>query len=134
VARTLADGWVLGADTVVARRGTIYGKPAGPADGAHMLGDLAGRWHWVHTGLALVDAATGRVRRGSAATAVKLRALDPARIRRFGRLHLDKAGSYAAQARGNPFVERVRGDHDNVVGLPLRVLKGMLKGIRSRVS
>ena len=35
---------------------------------------------------------------------------------------LDKAGAYAVQGRAALFIEEIRGDYWNVVGLPLRLL------------
>src|SRR4051812_7634209 len=53
VAGRLAEGLVLGADTIVVFRGKSFGKPKDARDAARMLAALAGRWHRVYTGLAL---------------------------------------------------------------------------------
>ena len=58
---------------------------------------------------------------------VKMRRLSEAEINRAAHKHLDKAGAYAVQAKGDAFVERIRGDYDNVVGLPMRVVKKLLR-------
>ena len=39
---------------------------------------------------------------------------------------MDKAGSYAVQEHGEMIIEQVRGDYDNVVGLPVAQLLGKL--------
>ena len=52
VAKLRPDVPVLGADTVVARAGHIYGKPKDPADARRMLASLAGGAHEVLTGIA----------------------------------------------------------------------------------
>ena len=125
VARRHPGALVLGADTIVVFRGKIFGKPRHASEAARMLAALSGRWHRVHTGLALFYGK--RVWTGSWTTMVQMRALDGREIRRHSRRHLDKAGAYAAQARGNPFVARSIGDYDNVVGLPRRGLRILLR-------
>ena len=131
VARNLpaAQGgsWVLGADTLVFLQGRPLGKPANPAAGRRMLRFLSGTWHKVYTGVALVEAPGGRRISGSAVTRVKMRRLTEPQIKRASRRHLDKAGAYAVQEIGDPFVEKLCGDYDNVVGLPLRLVKKLLK-------
>ena len=42
---------------------------------------------------------------------------------------LDKAGAYGIQGRGALLVEKIAGCYNNVVGLPLSMLDGMLKEI-----
>ena len=39
---------------------------------------------------------------------------------------LDKAGAYAIQGEAGKFVQKLVGDVDNIVGLPLRLLSEML--------
>ncbi len=94
-----------------------------------MLTRLSGRKHRVITGLALYHAGSNRMIADYEITYVVFRALDPAAIAAYldGHAYLDKAGSYAVQEIGPAFVERIDGDYDNVVGLPVGRLKRMLK-------
>ncbi|MBL0350358.1 MAG: septum formation protein Maf [Elusimicrobia bacterium] len=131
VAREIPEGLVLGADTVVVFRGKIFGKPASPGHARRMLEALSGRWHRVYTGLALVARPGRRAWQGVWRTEVKVRRLDRAAIARHSHRHLDKAGAYAAQARGNPFVEKHRGPFDNVVGLPMAGVRELLGKARA---
>src|SRR6266699_3975230 len=65
-ARAVARRWtagravVLGADTEVVLDGRYMGKPRDAADAALMLRALGGRTHEVVTGVALVEAPSGR--------------------------------------------------------------------------
>ena len=126
VARNIPAGVVLGADTVVVRRGKIYGKPADRADAHQILSELNGKWHDVYTGLALALRPGKKVLTGVYRTRVLMRYFSPKDLRRLSFKNHDKAGAYAAQAKGNPFVVRYEGDFDNVVGLPLRGVRDLL--------
>ena len=59
VAAGQSSGLVLGADTVVALDGVVYGKPADAREAEATLRALRGKTHTVVTGVAVVDAATG---------------------------------------------------------------------------
>ena len=116
---------ILGADTLVARGTTIYGKPCDLAEAERMLAELAGHTHTVVTGVCLLDTASGRTRTFAEITAVTFRRLTRAQIRDYlRRIHpLDKAGAYAIQEHGERIVERIDGSYSNVVGLPLERLR-----------
>jgi septum formation protein len=115
----------LGADTIVFHGGKIVGKPRSEADALNILGRLSGRWHKVYTGVALVKGKSFEARHVSV-TRVKMKGLSLRELRYWSRRNHDKAGAYAAQGRGNPFVEKTVGEFDNVVGLPLRGVKRLL--------
>ncbi len=110
---------VLGADTVVVVDGEILGKPDDPTGAARMLRRLAGREHFVLTGVCL--------RRGQefaeAAEGTRVRFLpltedDIARYVASGE-PLDKAGAYAIQGLASKYINRIEGCYFNVVGLPV---------------
>lgn len=121
---------VLGADTVVALDATVLGKPTDPDDAVRMLQQLQGRWHVVHTGIALVEGEYRSVRHRS--TRVRLRPLTSEQVRAYvaGGEPLDKAGSYAIQGLGAGLVEAIDGCYTNVVGLSLPLLVDMLVEFR----
>lgn len=129
VAGTLDDGIVIGADTVVVWHGQVLGKPSGEEDAVEMLRRLQGDVHEVYTGVALVDAGTGKVLVDHEKTRVFFRAIDEDEIRRYVATGepLDKAGAYAVQGLGAIFVKGLEGCYTNVVGLPLARLAEMLK-------
>ncbi len=122
VARRLKRGIVVGADTEVILRGRIFGKPSSPADARRMLRDLSGKTHTVHTGVAIVDARTGRRRTFVESTKVTFRRLSGAEIADYVATGspMDKAGAYGIQDdHGAVFIERVEGCFYTVVGFPL---------------
>ncbi len=128
VASERTEGLVIGADTVVVVDGRILGKPAGPEEARGMLRLLGGREHQVTTGIAVVDAASGRSRSGSVTTAVRFAPLGEEIIDRYVATGepLDKAGAYGIQGFGALLIAGIEGDYNNVVGLPLRRLAELL--------
>lgn len=135
IAASLSSGLVIGADTIVVSGSTILGKPAGPEEAAVMLRGLSGKEHQVITGLALVDAGTGRERLAHEVTSVWFRDLEEEEIAAYiaSGEPLDKAGAYAIQGLGAIFVTRIEGCYSNVVGLPLTRLCTILREFGIRV-
>ena len=121
----------LGADTVVALGDEVLGKPGDGADARRMLRALSGRSHEVWTGVALVASdgdGGGFERRAIGRTEVVFRALEEREIADYvaSGEPLDRAGAYAIQGGAARFVARYDGDFDNVVGLPLAVVRELL--------
>lgn len=127
IARRRPETAVLGADTLVVCCGRILGKPRNQADAQRILGLLNGRWQEVYTGIALVLDGGRRFFTRAVRTRVLARRLPPAALRRLAGKHMDKAGAYAVQDRDDPFIERIDGDHGNVVGLPLKATCALLQ-------
>lgn len=124
VARSRPGATVLAADTVIERDGALLGKPADADDARAMLRSLSGRSHLVHTGVAVLRAERGLARDGAATTTVAFRPIAEAELEAYVRSGepFGKAGAYAIQGGAERFVERVDGDLDNVVGLPMRLV------------
>ncbi len=121
-------GLVLGADTIVWRCHRIFGKPKNHREAFQMLKTLSGKTHWVYTGAALWDQRTKRIATGVAKTKVVFHKFSDAEILDYmKRVHsFDKAGAYAIQE--NPrIVRRISGSHSNVMGLPRKLVRKMLK-------
>ena len=113
---------VLGADTLVALDGEIFGKPSDEAEARATLRRLAGRTHDVVGAIALVD--DDGIREAVEVTRVTFRALDDAAIDWYlaAREWDGRAGAYAIQERGGALVRSIAGDYLNVVGLPVGAL------------
>jgi septum formation protein len=128
VATHYDEGLVIGSDTIVVCDDEILGKPADEKDAARMLSTIQGRSHFVYTGVAIVDAATGESQVAHSKTEVFVKPLDADTIRRYIQTGepRDKAGSYAIQGLGATLVERINGDYFTVVGLPVGLLAEML--------
>lgn len=119
---------VLGADTVVVCRGRILGKPKDKKEALAMLTLLSGKKHDVYTGIALYDRHEPRWQCRAVKTGVYFKKWKLEQLKEYIRRvnTLDKAGAYAIQARPK-IVRKIKGSYSNVVGLPLEVLKNLLK-------
>ena len=134
VAQHYDNGLVIGADTLVALAGELLGKPADDAEALAMLTSLSNTRHKVVTGVAFIDASSGRKHVWSETTQVYFRKLQNAEITAYiaSGEPSDKAGAYAIQERGAAFVKRIEGCYFNVVGLPLASLIEHLSDFQSK--
>ena len=120
---------VIAADTIVVLRDKVLGKPADQADAVAMLRALSGRDHQVMTGMTVLR--DGNAITHTEITDVHFRPLTEEEILRYVETGepMDKAGSYGIQGFAAPFVEGIRGDYYNVMGLPVCRLQQMLQHI-----
>jgi septum formation protein len=130
VAGRVGAGVVLAADTVVLIDGVVLGKPSGPDEARGMLVRLRGRQHEVVTGVAVVDAATGRSASTTAVSRVLMAAYSDEMIEAYvaSGSPFDKAGGYAIQDLDGGLVDGVVGSYTNVVGLPVEATRRLLEG------
>ena len=128
VAADHPDAAVIGADTLVWIEGEPLGKPKDLDEARAMLRKLSGRAHTVCTGVCVVFPG-GKVERFHELTAVRFRQLDEATITAYFEKTnpLDKAGAYGIQDSGEMIVEGIEGAFDNVMGLPVAQLLGVLR-------
>lgn len=124
VAERHPDALVIGADTVVVCGNQVFGKPLAAERAREMLQTLRGASHSILTGFFIVDTKTGREIARSVETKVYFKKISAADIDAYVATgeSLGKAGGYAIQGGGARFIERLEGDMDNVVGLPLAAL------------
>jgi len=128
VAARRPDAVILAADTVVAHRGALLGKPREAAEAEATLKRLRGRVHRVVTAVAVLPPGHRRPLVDHAVTRVTMRrytdeeiAASIARGDPF-----DKAGAYAIQDDWLAPVARYGGCYCNVVGLPLWIAMRLL--------
>ena len=131
VASSPSQSLVLGADTVVVIDGVTLGKPRDETDARRMLRSLSGRTHEVITGVAMVRAKTNESRIAHERTRVRFAEMSDAEIDWYVATGepMDKAGAYAIQGRAALFIEKIDGDYWNVVGLPVRLVYRLVRGI-----
>lgn len=118
---------VLAADTEVIFEGVPLGKPSSPEDAIRTLLRLSGRVHEVITAVRMIDSSSGKAHSHIETTRVRFRNLPEKEIRDYVETGepMDKAGSYGIQGLGGKLVEKIEGDFDNVVGLPVKAVLGI---------
>ena len=121
------DPLIIAADTVVALDGAVLGKPSSTEHAMQMLQALSGRKHQVYTGLTVLRGETCLTVHEE--TDVKFRPLTQEEITCYLSTGepMDKAGAYGIQGYGALFVEGIRGDYYNVMGLPVCRLGQILR-------
>lgn len=130
VAAQNPDAVVIGADTLVqTEAGETLGKPADATQARRMIAQLAGQWHTVHTGIAVI--APGTELSDVSSSRVHMRALTEAQQDAYAQRPelTDLAGGYAIQGAAAVFIDRIEGDYLGVVGLPLSQLAALLEQV-----
>ena len=121
---TPTDIMVIGADTVVPYENQILGKPKDEEDARRMLSLLSGKTHSVYTGVTVVlidkNGRAGKITFHEK-TDVGMYPMSDKQIRDYIATgeSADKAGSYAIQGKCAIHIREIKGDYNNVVGLPV---------------
>lgn len=133
-ARTIAisrpNALVIGSDQVAHLDGEFLGKPGNAHHAEHQLGLASGKEVEFLTGLTIVDAGTGTIRRHLDHTIVVFRELAPAEIARYVALDkpFDCAGGFRSEGLGIALFEKIRTDDPTaLIGLPLIATARMLR-------
>ena len=129
--RLRADGdqrLVLGCDSVLELDGEALGKPDDAVVATARWQAMRGRSGVLHTGHALHDLASGRVAAATASTTVHFAEVTDAEIAAYVATGepLYVAGAFTVDGRGGAFVRGIEGDHHNVVGISLPLLRELL--------
>ena len=122
------DTVILAADTVVVSpEGEILGKPRDTDDARRMLRSLSGNTHRVISGVCVIQG--GRTVAAHEVTEVTFSSLSDAIIDAYiaSGEPMDKAGAYGIQDTASLWIEGIKGDYFNVVGLPLHRLEVVLR-------
>lgn len=117
------DITVIGADTIVVYRDEILGKPTDKTEAYDMLSLLADRTHHVYTGVSLIIHKNGKKSQRTfyEKTDVTLYPITREDLHTYVESGdpLDKAGAYGIQGAFAIHVKEIRGEYNNVVGLPI---------------
>ena len=128
VADGLPDGLVIGCDSLLDLDGRAMGKPASAAEAAARWREMSGRTGTLVTGHCVIDAATGRRAAAVAATTVRFGTPSEREIAAYvaSGEPLRVAGAFTLDGRGGWFVDGIDGDHGNVLGVSLPLLRRLL--------
>lgn len=123
-----AGALVLGCDSVLDLDGEALGKPADADDAVRRWERMRGRSGVLRTGHSLRDTATGQVAAATASTTVRFADLSDEEIAAYVAtgepLHV--AGAFTVDGLGGAFVAGIDGDHHNVVGVSLPLLRELV--------
>jgi len=128
VAAKIAEGIVIGCDTVVVCRDEILEKPADRTDAGRMLRLLRGTKHHVITGICLWHRPQDTVDLRHETTTLFMNEISETEIEAYldSGLWAGKAGGFGYQDR-NDWLRIIDGSESNVVGLPLELLAEMMR-------
>lgn len=134
VAAGQPDAVVLGCDSVLELDGTVHGKPADAAEAVARWQRMSGRSGILHTGHWLRDerdddaGGSGATLGATASTTVHFATLSGDEIEAYVATGepLQVAGAFTVDGLGGAFVTGIEGDHHNVVGLSLPLLRELL--------
>jgi septum formation protein len=121
VANQRSQDIVIGSDTVIEIEGKLLGKPENMQEAETMLRNLRGKYHHVHTGVAIIHQAN-KVSINFVETAqVWIKSFDEQTLKSYLATEesLGKAGAYSIQGQGANLIEKIEGDYPTIVGLPL---------------
>lgn len=120
---------ILGADTFVVLEGRYLNKPTDRKDAEEMLVFQSGKKEEVVTGYTLFDTDTGKTVSNAVTSYVYLKPYTNEEISVYldRNTYMDKAGAYAIQEVGDIFIEKIEGDQDNIVGLPITDIRKALQ-------
>jgi septum formation protein len=119
---------VLGCDSVLELDGEALGKPHDPEEATARWRAMRGRSGVLHSGHCLRDTATGKVAAATGSTVVHFADVSDAEVAAYVAtgepLHV--AGAFTIDGFGGAFVTGIEGDHHNVIGLSLPLLRDLV--------
>ncbi|WP_175514414.1 nucleoside triphosphate pyrophosphatase [Streptomyces sp. CAI 127] len=123
-----AGALVIGCDSVLELDGEALGKPADAEEATARWKSMRGRAGVLQTGHSVIDTASGRTASATASTVVRFGEPSDAEVAAYVAsgepLHV--AGAFTLDGRSAPFVDAIEGDHGNVIGLSLPLLRRLL--------
>lgn len=127
---------VVGCDSVLDLDGEALGKPADATEALARWKAMRGREGVLRTGHCVIDTGSGARSAATASTVVRFGNPDDDEISAYVAsgepLHV--AGAFTLDGRSAPFLEGIDGDHGNVIGLSLPLLRRLLADVGVRIT
>ena len=119
---------VLGCDSVLELDGKALGKPDHADEAVQRWREMRGRSGVLRTGHCLHDTTTGRVAAATASTTVHFAEISDEEISAYVATEepLYVAGAFTVDGLGGAFVTAIEGDHHNVVGVSLPLVRELV--------
>jgi septum formation protein len=131
VASRLSDGLVIGCDSMLDLDGQAYGKPASAQEAEARWHQMSGKTGTLFTGHCVIDVASGRCEAAVAATTVRFGTPTDAEISAYVATGepLNMAGAFTIEGLGGWFVDSIDGDHNNVIGISVPLLRNLFRDL-----
>ncbi len=133
--RTEGDRIVIGSDTMVVKNSKIYGKPKSTEEATQMIKMLKNTEHTVYTGLAILAQKGGQYKEylDCDIADVYFRDMSEEEIENWVNSGeaMDKAGAYAVQGKFMVFIDKINGNYQTVMGLPIHKVYEYLKKLKA---
>jgi septum formation protein len=128
VAGAQGSGLVIGCDSMLDLDGVALGKPADATEAIARWHAMRGRTGTLLTGHCVIDAATGQRASGVASSLIRFGTPTDAEIAAYVGTGepLGMAGAFTIEGLGGWFVDSIDGDHNNVIGISLPLLRTLL--------
>ena len=127
---------VIGCDSMLLQGGDILGKPSSTEDAVLRWKRMRGRSGELLTGHCVVDTVTGRAVSDVGVTVVRFGSPSDTEIAAYVATGepLTVAGAFTLDGRSAPFIDGIDGDHGNVIGLSLPLLRRLLAELGVEVT
>lgn len=126
-----AGALVLGCDSVLELDGEALGKPGDADEATARWRAMRGRAGVLHSGHCLIDTGSGHVRAATGSTTVHFADVTDEEIDAYVAtgepLHV--AGAFTIDGYAGGFISRIEGDHHNVVGISLPLLRELVRDL-----
>lgn len=131
VASVCPHSLIIGSDTLIECDGEKLGKPKDTQEARRFLKKLSGRSHSVLTAVVLLNTEDGTLKTHLEKVTVTFHDLVDQDIESsiLSGEALDKAGAYAIQEMGKKFIQKIEGEQEVVIGLPLKILRKWLSTV-----
>ena len=129
IAQKCTAGYIIGADTVVALRTHIIGKPRSLKEARALLKRFSAKTLIVYTGLCVINSKNNKTVTAAVATKVHVKQLTKKMITAILAVidPLDRAGGFSIEGVGSYMFDNIEGSFYNVLGLPLMTLYDLFK-------
>jgi septum formation protein len=120
---------IISADTFVLFNNQLIGKPHTEEKAFTTLRTLSGNTHSVITGFTIIDTKENKIVSKVVETKVSFKDLSDEIINKYIKKGkpLKYAGSYTLDDVFDTFIEKIEGDHNNIIGLPINEVMEALK-------
>ncbi|MET7461331.1 nucleoside triphosphate pyrophosphatase [Nonomuraea sp. NPDC005501] len=136
VAGGLDEGLVIGCDSILELDGRPYGKPASAEEAAERWRILRGRTGRLVTGHCVIDVAAGREVAEVGTTVIRFGQPTDEEVAAYVATGepLGLAGAFSIEGRGGWFVDSIEGDHGNVLGISLPLVRRLFEDLGYAVT